>query len=212
MYCSHQQDNWADLLPMAEFTYNNHHHPLIDATPFFANYGYLPTLMNVLTIGQSGPSNKHVRQIHEAQMECKQVIKRSQEISKRAYDRWRRENPSFKVGDCIWLEGTNLATDKPSPKLASKQHSPFLIKDKLLELTYQLKLPAHWKIHDIFHVNILSKAEPDTIPHCQNPLLPPVKVNDEDYWVMEKYVQWFTRLHATLRNHLVTIGRLNRIY
>jgi transposase InsO family protein len=47
MFCSHRQDDWADLLPMAEFAYNNHHHPSIDSTPFFANYGYHPTLTNV---------------------------------------------------------------------------------------------------------------------------------------------------------------------
>jgi hypothetical protein len=40
MFCSHRQDDWADLLPMAEFAYNNHHHLSIDTTPFFANYGY----------------------------------------------------------------------------------------------------------------------------------------------------------------------------
>ena len=42
-------------------------------------------------------------------------------------------------------------------------------------------------------MNILSEAKPDTIPHCQNLLPLPVKVNNKDYWVMEKYVdaRWF---------------------
>jgi hypothetical protein len=126
-------------------------------------------------------------------VECRRAIKRSQEISKQAYDKWKRDNPGFKVGDSVWLEATNLVTDKPSPKLASKQHGPFQILDKLSDLTYCLELPLHWKIHDIFHVNVLSEAKPDTIPNRVNPLPPPVKVNDEDFWVMEKYVdaQWF---------------------
>ena len=64
------------------------------------------------------------------------MIEQSQEISKKAYDRWRRENLGFEVGDCVWLEATNLATDEPSPKLVSKRHGPFPIKDKLSELTY----------------------------------------------------------------------------
>ena len=178
---------------MAEFVYNNHHHPLINTTPFFANYGYHLTLMNILMIGQSGPSDKHVWQIHEVQAECKQVIKWSQEISKTAYDRWKRENPGFEVGNCVWLEATNLVMDEPSPKLTSKWHGPFPIKDKLLELMYQLKLPAHWKTHNVFHVNLLSEAKPDMIPHHQNLPLPPIKVNNKDYWVMEKCVDacWF---------------------
>ena len=185
MFCLHRQDNWADLLPLAEFMYNNHHHPSIDTTPFFANYGYHLTLMNVLTGSQSGPPDKHIQQIHESQTECKQAIEWSQEVSRRAYNRWKRGNPGFEVGNCIWLEAMNLATDEPSPKLMSKWHSPFPIKDKLSELTYQLELPAHWKIHNVFHVNVLSEAKPNMIPYQQNALLPPVKVNNEDFWVME---------------------------
>ena len=93
---------------------------MIDATPFFTNYGYHPTLTNIPTIGQSGPSDECIQQIHEVQAECKQAIEQSQEILKRVYDRWRRENPGFEVGDHIWLEAMNLAMDEPSPKLASK--------------------------------------------------------------------------------------------
>ena len=168
--------------------YNNHHHPSIDTTPFFANYGYHPMLTNVLMVGQSGPPNECIQQIYEVQVECKQVIEQSQEVTKRVYDKWKIGNPGFEVGNRVWLEATNLTTDEPSLKLTSKQRSPFLIKDKLSELTYQLELPAHWKIHNVFHVNILLEAEPDTIPHHQNLLPLPVKVNNKDYWVMEKYM------------------------
>jgi len=91
------------------------------------------------------------------------------------------------------LEATNLATDKPSPKLTSKHHSPFLIKEKLSDLTYHLELPPHWKIHNIFHVNVLSEAKPDMIPKHTNPPPPPIKINGEEYWVIDKYInaQWF---------------------
>jgi hypothetical protein len=54
MFCSQQQDDWVDLLPAVEFAYNNHHHLSIDMTPFFANYGYHPTLSNVLSATQMG--------------------------------------------------------------------------------------------------------------------------------------------------------------
>jgi len=193
MFCSHHQDDWANLLPMAEFLYNNHHHLSIDTMPFFANFGYHPTLLNVPTAAQSDEPDMQIQQIHEAQEECKCTIEWSQEISKQAYDKWKCDNPSFQVGDSVWLEATNLATNEPSPKLASKHHSPFRIKDKLSDLTYRLELPAQWKIHDVFHVNVLSEATPDMIPNRVNPAPPPVKVNDEEFWVIEKYLdsQWF---------------------
>jgi hypothetical protein len=74
----------------------------------------------------------------------------------------------------------NLTTDEPSPKLSSKQHRPFQILDRLSDLTYHLELLPHWKIHNIFHINVLSEAKPDMIPNQTNLPPPLVKVNDED--------------------------------
>jgi len=177
---------------MVEFAYNNHHHPSINTILFFANFGYHPTLSNVPTAAQSDEPDVRIQRIHEAQEECKHTIERSQEISKRAYNKWKCDNPGFQVRDSVWLEATNLATNEPSPKLASKHHSLFRIKDKLSDLTYWFELPTQWKIHDVFHVNVLSEAAPDTILNRANPA-PPVKVNDEEFWVIEKYLDswWF---------------------
>jgi hypothetical protein len=136
MFCSHRQDNWADLLPTAEFAYNNHHHLSIDTTPFFANYGYHPTLTNIPSAAQSGEPDERIRQIHKTQVECKCAIEKSQDILKRVYDEWKGDNPGFRVGSSVWLEATNLSTDEPSPKLASKQHGPFKVAEKLSDLTY----------------------------------------------------------------------------
>ena len=104
------------------------------------------------------------------------------------YDKWKNKSPGFKVRDLVWLKVTNLLTDEPSPKLTSKRHSPFKIKDKLSDLTYHLELPMRWRIHNVFHVNILSEAKTNMILQRRQPAPPPVKVNDEDFWVMEKYM------------------------
>src|SRR5207245_2348851 len=44
VYCNYQQDNWADLLPLAEFAYNNSPSATTGVSPFFANKGYHPNL------------------------------------------------------------------------------------------------------------------------------------------------------------------------
>jgi transposase InsO family protein len=41
-YCNYQQDNWKQLLPIAEFCYNNTQSETTGVTPFYANYGYHP--------------------------------------------------------------------------------------------------------------------------------------------------------------------------
>jgi len=44
IYCNYQQDNWADLLPLAEFAYNNAPSATTGVSPFFTNKGYHPSI------------------------------------------------------------------------------------------------------------------------------------------------------------------------
>ena len=44
MYCDYQQTDWASLLPLAEFSYNNSKHSATSLNPFFANYGFHPNM------------------------------------------------------------------------------------------------------------------------------------------------------------------------
>jgi len=41
---NHQQDNWSELLPLAEFTYNNTTNATTGVSPFFTNKGYHPEI------------------------------------------------------------------------------------------------------------------------------------------------------------------------
>ena len=36
---------------------------------------------------------------------------------------------------------------------------PFQIREPINEMTYKLKLPSHWKIHNAFHVSLLKKFQ-----------------------------------------------------
>jgi len=45
VYCNYQQDNWSELLPLAEFVYNNAPSATTGVSPFFANKGYHPNLL-----------------------------------------------------------------------------------------------------------------------------------------------------------------------
>ena len=44
VYCNYQQDNWSELLPLAEFAYNNAPSATTSVSPFFANKGYYPNI------------------------------------------------------------------------------------------------------------------------------------------------------------------------
>ena len=44
VYINYQQDDWVNLLPLAEFAYNNTSHLATMVTPFFTNRGFHPKL------------------------------------------------------------------------------------------------------------------------------------------------------------------------
>ena len=43
-YVDYMQANWLELLPLAQFAYNNSRHGATRITPFYANYGYNPRM------------------------------------------------------------------------------------------------------------------------------------------------------------------------
>ena len=45
MFCNYNQDDWYELLPLAEYAYNNSITSDTGITPFYANYGFNPKTM-----------------------------------------------------------------------------------------------------------------------------------------------------------------------
>ena len=84
----------------------------------------------------------------------------------------------------VWLEGTNLHTFYPTAKLAPKRHGPFRIKRVLSDVSYELELPAQWKIHPVFHANLLTPYR-ETELYGANFIRPPPDLIDgvEEYEV-----------------------------
>ena len=84
----------------------------------------------------------------------------------------------------MWLKATNLHLNYPSRKLAPKQQGPFEISQVLSLLTYCLRLPATWKIHNVFHTTLLSLYK-ETEAHGPNFSKPPPDLigTEEEYEV-----------------------------
>src|ERR1700761_4001338 len=63
---------------------------------------------------------------------------------------------SYCKGDLVWLEGCNLHMDQPTAKPAARQHGPFPIEEVMSPVTYWLTLPNTWRLHPVFHINLLT--------------------------------------------------------
>jgi hypothetical protein len=60
----------------------------------------------------------------------------------------------FVKGQKVWLDTCNLKTSYHK-KIAPKREGPFKINEVLKPVTYRLKLPETWKIHNVFHAILL---------------------------------------------------------
>ncbi len=74
----------------------------------------------------------------------------------------RLKGPIFKKGDKVYLSQHNIHTKQPNNKLDFKKIGPFLIKEKINDLIYELTLPEGMRIHLRFHMSLL-KSTPTTI-------------------------------------------------
>ena len=60
----------------------------------------------------------------------------------------------FEKNQKVWLNTRNLKMNHHK-KIAPKREGPFEINEILGPVTYRLKLPTSWKIHNMFHATLL---------------------------------------------------------
>jgi transposase InsO family protein len=174
-FCDYMQDNWSELLPIAEFAYNSCHHSSIGMSPFFANYGYHPRLSITAHDSPSPDAQHRVEQLYATHEFAKDSIQKAQKQQAYWANKKRLTAPAFEVGQKVWLLRRNIKTMRPSDKLDAKKLGPFTIEAKVGSAAYKLALPGTMQVHPTFHVSLLEKYIPNTHPARQiEPPAPPV--------------------------------------
>jgi hypothetical protein len=192
IFCDYQQDDWFDLLPLAEFSYNNAQHASTLMSPFFANYGFNPRC-SLQVSGPTDPAQNpaaedliaRIKTIHQ---QLNENLTAAQAKYKEYYDVHVKEAPPFAIGDLVWLSRRNITTTRPSSKLDYKRLGPYKIIDVVGEskMAFKLDLPHSMKIHPVFHGSLLDPYHANTIPGRTQPPPPAVTVEDAlEYEVKE---------------------------
>jgi len=155
-FVNYEQDDWVNLLPMAEFAYNNSVTTATGLSPFYANYGFHPTAANPSSTGPLNPASKvYAHWMRSVQEEVTKSLEATRERTRRYADLHRKDPPLYRVGDLVMLNGRNIQTRRPSRKLDHKNHGPFQVEKIVSPLAVKLTLPRKWKIHDVFHVSLV---------------------------------------------------------
>jgi len=181
IYCNYQQDNWVDLLPLAEFAYNNAPSATTGVLPFFANKGYHPNISvypeHDMTSARACDYTVDLKSLHQY---LREEMANAQLRYQGPADAKRTPALDFKVGDQVYVKAKYFWSTRPSKKLSEKNLGPYTIIAQVGSLSFTLHLPDSMRaVHPIFHISQLELAIPNTIPDQIQPPLPLVEVDGE---------------------------------
>jgi hypothetical protein len=189
-YSNYQQDNWAELLSMAEFSYNNKVSATTGVSPFFANYHYHPRYEIRANSELLTPKAliDYSDRLTSLEKYLRSEIAYTQAVQSEHANKHRSSRPVFSVGDHVWLNRRNIQTTRPSSKLDYKRLGRFRILEKVSSHAYKLDLPTSMRIYPVFHVSLLEPASADPLPSqlASQPEPPPVIIDDQQEWEVEE--------------------------
>jgi len=182
-FTAYQQEDWEDWFSLAEFHYNDTVHSATKMTPFFANYGFHPRTIAVPSTSKahSLPSaEERADYLKRLRMLMTEQLRRATSRAKDNADRSRSDAFHFAVGDQVLLRTDGLTCAQPAAKLADKFTGPFPVTHVVNNVTYTLRLPSQWRIHNTFHVSQLKPYHQNRLPGRPVASPPPPIVIEEE--------------------------------
>jgi hypothetical protein len=180
-YTNYAQDDWFDLLPLAEFAYNNSDHSSTKKSPFFANYGYHPVMDSILPIlPEDLSTNDRATELTDTIKELTLNIKKAQDAYTFQANKKRVPAPDYQIGDQVWLRTTNIKTNRPTKKFDYRKLGPFKIIEKINPVCFHLELPPTMHIHNVFHTSLLEQVTQNELSDRHQPPPLPVQVDGQE--------------------------------
>lgn len=106
IFCANNPTKWVEMLPEAEFAHNARVHSTIKMSPFRAMIGYDLRPIPAVTEVTNAPATAD--RIKEIAKNCEEAAAAMEQSRKAIERRIKQSLPSFKKGQKVWLEATNL--------------------------------------------------------------------------------------------------------
>ena len=187
IFINQRQDDWAEWLPLAEFSYNNRIHASTRRTPFELDSGQHPRMgVEPRLTSKIEAVDEFTRRIQKATEEARSALRQAAEDMARFHDAHRGRKTVFKVGDKVWLDSRNIKTTRPTKKLDDRWFGPFPIAEVISDNAYKLQLtPPFARVHPVFNITLLRRFNPDEIKERPKPTQPLPTIDEEGEEVYE---------------------------
>jgi len=114
IFIGERQDDWYTLLPLAEFSYNNHIHSSTQQTPFLLDTGRHPRMgfePHQLP-SRFEAVNEFTDRMKDTLEEAKSALAKAKDDMAQYYNRHRSPAPSFSPGDMVYLDSEDIQTTR----------------------------------------------------------------------------------------------------
>lgn len=212
-FVAYFQDDWDELLPMADFAQASLPHESTGQSPIFTEMGYEPRFSlewksSVKPSTAKEKLNRNeakdlLRRIHNAWKVAQENMKNAQVRHTRQANKKRREI-DFDINDKVWVSTKHWKTNRPSKKLAEQMAGPFKILARKGN-AFEVDLPASIKVHPVFNADKLRKASNDPLEGQINDEPPPIVVEGEHEWEVEKILS-VRLVHGQLKYKVKWLG------
>ena len=180
IYCAAHPEEWVTALSTLEFTHNNRRHADRTKTPFELMFGD-----SLVAIPHSFENTRFLMiedKMKTLNKNREEALAAHELARTRMIERRKSTFVPFKKGDQVWLDSRNLKTVYHKKKMAPKREGPFTITEVLGPVTYRLKLPGTWKVHNVFHTVLLRQYRENEVYGVNFPHPPPKLIDGEEVY------------------------------
>ena len=177
-YTNHQQDNWPELVPLAEYAYNTTKTQGTGFTPYQVVYSKTPTIHAAL----GEPSQAAIDKIRKV---AYKNLLYSQVLLQEHGNKQRKLATELRPRNKAYVQKRGARKDRPSASLDNKYWGLFPVKQRVGQNSYKLEPLSQTQIHSVFNSNVLKPAatNPFSRQKLQNKPLPDIIKGQEEYEV-----------------------------
>ena len=117
-FLNYDQNDWYQVLPLAEYAYNNSKASAYKLTLFFANYGFHPRTEWMKERETQNPgATMNTNWMKTMQEKARTTLEQTREAMKKCYYQQATPQPDIDIGDLVILNAKNIRTKRPTKKL-----------------------------------------------------------------------------------------------
>ncbi len=159
IYINYHQNNWARLLFVIEYAYNNSWHSVMKMSSFVILYRDDDISRWEDQIQKNSEKNvsatrTRIEEITKLRNQLYKRLKETRSNQVKYYDE-KHTSRIFNVEDKILLNFKNIHISKSSKKLDHKYDESFEVEEFIEKQVYKPRLFHTFRIHNVFHVSLL---------------------------------------------------------